>query len=389
MADVKNQRDNQGGAKRGRRIRFPLALKMSFVVSVILILSLGITIFSVWFLFRSGFEDINNIIRYNIYIAVFVWLVSLVIINIFSSKLTKRLGVLKNAALAIENGYYGFNIPEKSHDETGFLAGRMNNMRNSLITNEKFTNKRAARLIRKGVLPPDGTIKNAAFLFSNIRSFTEICENMEPAESAGFLSEYMEIMAACVTGTGGAVDNFTGDAILAHWGVITEDEDNNEEKNIKASLRCALLMRASLKCFNLGVTGKKRPYIRAGTGLSYGRTAAGLIGIGEQSVYSVTGGAASLCERVEAGNKSRGTDILITPQMAKTAKDDFILEKTAGNFHALINVKGKKEYRLITEIMEKLPGINMSMAKRCAGAGGPANLKELRVLLGITEPETA
>ena len=390
MADVKKQQEDQGGAKRGGRIRFPLAFKLSLAVSVILIFSFGITIFSVWFLFRFVFEDINNIIRWNIYFAVFVWFISLIIINIFSFSLTKRLGVLKNAAEAIENGYYSLNIPDKAHDEIGFLAGRMNNMRNSLINYEKFTNKQAARLTGKGVLAPEGTIKNAAFLFSNIRSFTEIAENMEPAELAGFLSEYMERMAACVIKTGGAVDNFSGDAILAHWGVIAEDKDSNdEEKNIKASLRCALLMRATLKCFNLGVIGKKRPYIRAGIGLSYGKAAAGLIGTKERFVYSVTGEAVSRCEKVEADNQPCGTDILITAQMAKAAKDDFILEKTTGNYYALINVKGKEEYRLITETMESLPGINMSMAKHCAGAGGPVNLKELRVLLGITKPQTA
>ena len=200
--------------------------------------------------------------------------------------------------------------------------------------------------------------------------------------------------------TGGVIDKFIGDAILAHWGAVEEEiqdgQDNESLKkshagNIKAALRSALLMRASLQCFNQNCGSNRYPYIKIGCGISSGKVAAGLIGTDERLVYTVIGEAVNLAEKAEASNKVYGTEILISSHTAKIVKDDFILESLPAlsdvslKLAALINTKSEEQTNGIQEELERLKGISKCTARHCIGHNGPKNIRELRVLLGINE----
>ena len=346
------------------------------------------------------FEGINATTRRNLYLALSVWFISILFFGLFSSRLTRQLRVLEEAAEAIEDGLYRRFIPGKAHDETGFLTERMNALRTALFNFERFTNKQTARLTRKGILAPGGVTKKAVFLFSDIRSFTAISERMDPADVVSFLNDYMQCMVACVMVTGGVIDKFIGDAILAHWGAVTdepaagisaESSPDGHAACFRAALRSALLMRTALYCFNQGQEGKKRPYIKIGCGISGGKVAAGLIGTDERLVYTVIGEAVDLAEKAESNNKPYGTEILLAVPGNRIVEEDFITEELPGfnrgpmKLLALINVRSKNETKRLMSELEQLPNINMSVARHCAGADGPKTLKELRVLLGISE----
>jgi adenylate cyclase len=351
------------------------------------------------------YEGINATTRRNAYFALSVWFISLVLIRFFSLGLTRQLRLLKEGAEEVENGRYRFSIPVKTRDETGLLTGTMNSMILALLNFERFTNKEIARLTRKGLLAPGGVEKKGAFLFSDIRSFTAISSQMASADVVELLNSYMDLMVACVMVSGGVIDKFIGDAIMAHWGAVRpeqagegpESQPPGEKQDALAAIRSALMMRAALQCFNRGRGGEGRPLVKNGCGINSGSVVAGQIGTEDRLEYTVIGDAVRLADQTESFNKAFGTDILITEHTWQLAGSCLVTEELPAmtekdgaistRLFAVINLRDGKQIKRLFEELEQIPKIDMTVAGRFVGTGGPHTLKDLRSLLGIREPD--
>jgi adenylate cyclase len=349
------------------------------------------------------YEGINATTRRNGYFAIAVWFISLLLIRFFSMGLTRQLRILRGAAEEIEDGRYHGSIPVKTRDETGLLTQTMNSMSMALQSFEKFTNKEIARLTRKGLLVPGGVEKKAVFLFSDIRSFTAISSQMESAKVVELLNGYMDLMVACVMITGGVIDKFIGDAIMAHWGAVRAEQsvsdagktDVSEKKDVLAAVRTALMMRAVLQCFNQGRGEGENPIIKNGCGINSGTVVAGQIGTGDRLEYTVIGDAVKLADRIESFNKSFGTEILITEQSWRLVGEYLVTEELPSiverginiRLFAVVNLRDTGQIEQFFLELGKIPNIDMNTARYFVGTGGPHTLGELRSRLDIDEPD--
>jgi adenylate cyclase len=346
-------------------------------------------------------EGINATTIRNIYFAVSVWFLSLLLIRFFSSRLTRQINTLGRAAKEIEEGSYGSRPiePVRTHDETGILTDTMISMSNALLSFERFTNREIARLANKKKLTPGGSFRKASFLFSDIRSFTALSENMKPGEVVEFLKEYMERMIDCVMASRGVIDKFIGDAVMAHWGAVSsgdETRDGPSENDAFAAVRSSLMMRVCLRCFNMEREREGKPAVRIGCGINSGRVVAGQIGTEERLEYTVIGDAVNLAERSESCNKKLHTDILITEHTWRLVNSRYITKEMPSftekglkiRLFALINVRDPDEEKQLLEDLEKLdPKIDMGEAHRLIGPQGPQTLEELRSLGGLSTPD--
>jgi adenylate cyclase len=196
---------------------------------------------------------------------------------------------------------------------------------------------------------------------------------MIPQDVVGFLNSYLVRMVNCVSKTGGVVDKFIGDAIMAIWGAPVST--GNIARDALACVRAALLMRAALDDYNGSRGTEQRPCLRIGCGINTGDVVVGQIGSRERMEYTVIGDTVNLASRTEALNKPFGTDILITENTWKLVKDYIIFEEMPG-----VTVKGREApVRMFAVINLKVkPGLKQP---------GPLTLAELREQLGIQAPD--
>jgi adenylate cyclase len=300
---------------------------------------------------------------------------------------------LRDAAESIEDGQYHLDLQNKSRDETGVLADSMISMSHVLANFEKFTNKHLARLAWKGRLATGGVDREATVFFSDIRAFTAMSEKLSPQEVVGFLNDYMERMVACVILTGGTIDKFIGDAVMAHWGAV--ESSGSPAQDAMNGVRTALMMRASLACYNMDRRRNAKQPIKIGCGLNSGSLVAGQIGSEERLEYTVIGDTVSLANRTETFNKPLGTEILITENTWRLVGTRLITEEMPSiteknkkiRMFAVINIAdGEEEEKLIKEAA-RLPKMVYELLRRCLGRNGPHTLEELRELLEISTPD--
>jgi adenylate cyclase len=270
------------------------------------------------------------------------------------------------------------NAGKKAPDEIGFLTNSFQKMSGALGIFGRFTNKEIALLAMRGQIKPGGLPKHATIFFSDIRGFTEKSEifTKEFGDKASdkivyWLNDYLSHMVECVEKTGGTIDKFIGDAVMAHWGTATTS--GNPRQDALNCVKSALMMRiAVLKMNRSRKPGDKgNPEINIGCGINTGIVTAGQIGSEQRMEYTVIGDPVNLASRVESLCKPLAADILISEDTWKMIKDYIITEEMPA-----VSVKGKeKPVRLFAVV-------NIVNAK-----SGPRTLDEVRKLMGIKPPE--
>ncbi|MDR1466112.1 MAG: HAMP domain-containing protein, partial [Treponema sp.] len=297
----------------------------------------------------------------NISLSVGVLLLSILFILLFARHLSKPLQELTKAAGLIESGFYHINILSKHKDEIGILSYSFNSMSRGLLSFEKFTNKSLANLARSGKLVTGGIDRKATMFFSDIRGFTAISEKLKPDEIIEFLNDYLDRMVACVNATGGVVDKFIGDAVMAHWGAV--ESSGSLKRDALNCVKAALMMRASLYSFNEGRGGDKNPLIKIGCGINSGNLIAGQIGSDERLEYTVIGDAVSFADRVETFNKPFGTEILISESTWKLCSEFLITEEMPSvmekghkiRMFAVVNMEDPDEIDNMLKLLDAMP----------------------------------
>ena len=318
-----------------------------------------------------------TVARQNMYLGGVVLLLSILAVWFFSRTMTRPVMELVSASRRIEAGEFEIQLVPSTQDELGLLTESFVHMGKGLAERErvketfgKFVNRDIAERALTGSLELGGTRKIATIFFCDIRSFTAISEKLAPEAVVEFLNAYMTRMVKCIEATGGVVDKFIGDAIMAVWGAPVSKGTPREDA--LQAVHAMLMMRESLLEFNRDRGGPDKPIIRIGCGVNTGPCLAGQIGSLQRMEYTVIGDSVNLASRIEALNKPLGTDVLISQSTYDLVKDAVTVKKMPA-----IKVKGKTGQLSIYAL------VNLK------GAAGPKTLVEVRKLLGIPKPEKA
>ncbi|MCX7655454.1 MAG: adenylate/guanylate cyclase domain-containing protein [Treponemataceae bacterium] len=192
--------------------------------------------------------------------------------------------------------------------------------------------------------PPElgGVDKELTVLFSDIRGFTTLSENMTPQELVNHLNVYLTAMTDIILEYEGTLDKYVGDEIMCFWGAPIAQEDHA----IRAC-KCALRQMEKLKELNDSWPENKR--IDIGIGINSGIMTVGNMGSPGRMNYTLMGDNVNLGARLEGTNKQYGTHIIISEFTYGLVKDHFIVRELD-----TIRVKGKNKPVVIYELVDSL-----------------------------------
>lgn len=181
-----------------------------------------------------------------------------------------------------------------------------------------------AKLVEELERSPGGPIgplhartHNVAVLFIDIRGFTAMAEDMEPAAVLELLNEYRRRVTAPVVRNGGVIDKFIGDAVMAVFGV-----PRSHAFDAGAALRCGVEVLESVAAWNEERGRNGKPPVNVGIGAHYGEAIVGVVGEGERLEYTVIGDTVNLAQRAERIAARSGSPILVTRELFEIAKAD-------------------------------------------------------------------
>lgn len=329
------------------------------------------------------FASVTDTTMRNMYLSAAVLFLAILCIWFWSKTISTPVKNLAVAAHQIEDGNFIVELSRPKKDELGVLTESFVSMGKGLAERERlkdtfgrFINKEIAEKAMRGELTLGGENKFTTIFFSDIRSFTAMSESLEPHEVVEFLNDYMTRMVRCVNATGGVVDKYIGDAIMAVWGApVSSGSHASDALNC---IRSAVMMRAELFTLNKIREKEQKKPIKIGCGINSGPVVAGQIGSTERMEYTVIGDAVNLASRTESLNKPLGTDILITENTYNLIKESVIVEEMPS-----VTVKGK------TDPIRMFAVVNIPGADDIKGAGekGPKTMAQVRSVLGIAAPD--
>jgi adenylate cyclase len=198
-----------------------------------------------------------------------------------------------------------------------------------------------------GKLKLGGDKKELSVLFSDIRGFTSLAEEMEPEILVTLLNEYLTEMTNVVFELDGLLDKYIGDAIMAVFGAPLEQKDHPLR-----ACHTALKMLDRLGTMQEKWKAEDTPQLDIGIGINTGPMVVGNMGSERRFDYTVMGDAVNLASRLESINKEYGTQVVISEFTYRSVKDDFWCRELDA-----VRVKGRarpvKIYELLAFQSEK------------------------------------
>ena len=192
-----------------------------------------------------------------------------------------------------------------------------------------------------------GTTRSVTILFSDIRDFTKISENIGNEELVRQLNVYFGEMVGCVTEQRGTFHKFIGDAIMAVWGDIATVSSGAHE-DARAAVGAALEMRRKLAELNKTRTAEGLLPLRIGIGLNFGEVLVGQIGAAERSEFTVIGDSVNVASRLEGMTKEFHTDLAIGESVQALVAAAFITRRLG-----FVQLKGKSQPMMVFEVLAR------------------------------------
>lgn len=278
---------------------------------------------------------------------VFIMLISMMVsvgLAVLVTRLiTRPLNDLQNAMSRVENNDFNVRVPVYSNDEIGYLTERFNVMvaglrRGELLRNllNLYVSPEVAREAIEHGATLGGQLIECTVLFSDIRGFTTISEQLSPDILMDLLNRYMFTMVEVIVSNGGMVNKFGGDSLLAVFGTPL----NPSQDHARNAVQTALAMRVALAKFNQSQIESDQLELIIGIGIATGNVIAGNIGGQGRIEYTVIGDTVNLAARLQAMSKELNYSILLNAETYTRACIDVQIEA-----HELsnVNVRGKIE----------------------------------------------
>jgi adenylate cyclase len=200
----------------------------------------------------------------------------------------------------------------------------------------------AAQMLERGTELLGGASTRATVLFSDIRGFTTLTEELGAQGTVAFLNEYFTIMVECINHEGGMLDKFIGDAIMAAFGLPIAHEDDEDR-----ALRAAIEMIRGCRRYSEERLRRGQKPVSMGIGLNTDMVVSGNIGSSRRMDYTIIGDGVNLASRLESACKAYAAEILISESTQRRLRGTYRMREIDK-----VVVKGKTEPVAIYEVLD-------------------------------------
>lgn len=157
-----------------------------------------------------------------------------------------------------------------------------------------------------------GEEREVAILFADLRGFTRLSEGRLPYDLVFVLNRYFEAMGQAVERSGGLVDKFIGDGVMALFGV-----DQDTETACRNALVAAQAMAHRLTGLNESLAHELEEPLRIGIGIHVGPAIVGEMGYARATSITAIGDAVNTASRLEALTKEYGAQLVVSEEIAR------------------------------------------------------------------------
>jgi len=197
-------------------------------------------------------------------------------------------------------------------------------------------------VIGRGIdLALGGKRQTITILFSDVRGFTGLSERLSPEVMVEILNQHFTASSEIILNSGGTLDKFIGDAIMAFWGAPAPREDH-----ALAAVKAAIAMQTAAKELDKIVQARWGEQLRIGIGINTGDAVVGHIGSPRRMGYTAMGDPANLASRCEGLTKDYQAEILITQTTYDLVKDQVKVDPLGE-----APVKGRRETTAIYRVI--------------------------------------
>ncbi|MBN8988741.1 MAG: adenylate/guanylate cyclase domain-containing protein [Rhizobiales bacterium] len=201
------------------------------------------------------------------------------------------------------------------------LSGAIGDMAQGLAAFRKYI---PADLVKRLVSDGNGArlggaVRAMSVMFIDLAGFTGMSERLGD-RIIPLLSRYFDSVSTQIQHTGGTIDKFIGDAVMAFWGAPAANPDHAADC-CRAALACQRAMG------EMGLVDDHGQPVRIRIGINSGDMLVGNIGSEVRLNYTVIGDAVNIASRLESTNKVYGSTIIIGPETRHLAGDRIVVRE--------------------------------------------------------------
>jgi class 3 adenylate cyclase len=225
----------------------------------------------------------------------------------------------------------GDRIVSANEERDQARVGRLEEQRSLTLAYARFVPEAFLRMLGKSdvrmVELGDRASRRTTVLFTDVRSFSTLSEEMEPDETFGFVNALLSRTGPIIRANHGIVDKYIGDAIMALF-----------PGGVSDALAAAFAMQGKIAELNRERESTGHAPIAMGIGVHVGDVVLGIVGEVERMDGTAIGDAVNLASRLEGLTKIYGSAIIISHdaagELSDASRDDL-------RYLGRIAVKGK------------------------------------------------
>jgi adenylate cyclase len=187
---------------------------------------------------------------------------------------------------------------------------------------EQFFSPELVRELERDPNLLEGRSQEVTVLFSDLRGFTRLSQELGPQVTCRLLRDMMERLTEHIVGHGGVIVDYAGDGILAMWNAPSPQPDHA----LRACFAALgmLGMMADLNARWHETAGGK---LALGIGINTGTAQVGNTGSSRKFKYGPHGHTVNLASRVQDATKKLGLPLLITDATRASLSSDMAVRR--------------------------------------------------------------